>query len=83
MFTIKTNTISDDTNTAFLHNSKSFSKHLDDIVSNDRIVNNDIIGFTETQINLSNSNCKLIETLNSVNIKFNNNKSKVLSSTYG
>ena len=33
--------MSDDTNTAFLHNSKSFSKHLDDIVSNDRIVNNE------------------------------------------
>ena len=45
-------------------------------------MNNDIIGFTEKQINLSNSNCKVIETLNSVNIKFNNNKSKVLSSTY-
>ena len=46
-------------------------------------MNNYITGFIETQINLSNSNCKLIETLNSVNIKFNNNKSKALNSTYG
>ena len=40
-------------------NVKSLSKHLDD-----RITNNDIIGFTETQVIPSNSTCKITGTLN-------------------
>ena len=43
---------------------RSLSKHVVDMVSDDRIINNDIIGFAETQINLSDSTCKIIETLN-------------------
>ena len=42
---------------------RSLSKHVDNIVSDDRITNNEIIGFTETQINPSDFNCKIIETL--------------------
>ena len=34
-----------------------------EIVSNNRIINNDNIGFTETQINPSDSTCKTIEKL--------------------
>ena len=43
-----------------MHNVRSLSKHVDDIVSDKRIINNDIIGFTETQISLSDSALILI-----------------------
>ena len=59
------------------------SKHVDDIVKHDRIINNDIIGFTETLINLSNSTCKITETLNFFTIHFKNNQNKFLSLAYG
>ena len=62
---------------------RSFSKHIDDIVSDDRIINNDIIGFAETQINISDSTCKIIEILNFCNIHFNNNHNQFLSLAYG
>ena len=42
----------------------SISKHVDDIISDDKIMNNDFIGFNETRINLSDSTFKLIKTLN-------------------
>ena len=42
---------------------RSLSKHVDETVSDERIMNNGIIGFTETKINLSDSTCKTIETL--------------------
>ena len=47
------NTISDDTITFLVHNVISLSKHVDDIVSDKRFIDNDNIGFTETQINPS------------------------------
>ena len=43
---------------------RSLSKHVDDTVNDDRIINNDIIGFAEAQINLLDSTCKIIEILN-------------------
>ena len=67
----------------FFHNVRSLSKHVDDIVSDDRIINNDIIGFAETQINLSDSSCKITETLNFFNIHFNNIQNKFLRLAYG
>ena len=57
----------------FVHNVRSLSQHIDDIVSDDRITNNDIAGFREKQINPSDSSCKNIETINFSNITFNNN----------
>ena len=39
-------------------------QNIDDLISDDRIINNDIIGFTETQIKSSNSSCKIMETFN-------------------
>ena len=45
---IKRNTISNDTFTIIAVNVRSLSKHGDDIVSDDRKMNNNIIGFTET-----------------------------------
>ena len=56
---------------------------LDDIVSGNRIINNDIIGFTETQIKPSDCTCEIIETLNLFNINFSNNENKFLSLAYG
>ena len=55
------------------------SKHVDDISRANRIINNDIIEFTETQIILSDSTCIITETLNFFNFNFNNNENKFLS----
>ena len=41
--TIKRNNISYNTIAVFLHNVRSLSKHIDDVVSDDRIINNDIV----------------------------------------
>ena len=41
---------------------RSFSEHVDDLLSCDKWMNTGIIGFTETQINMSDSTCKIIET---------------------
>ena len=53
----------DDTLKVLAPNVRSISKHVDEIVSDERRMNNGIIGFTETKINLSDSTCKTIETL--------------------
>ena len=45
------NTILDNTITVAVHKVRSLSKHVHNIVSDKRVMNNDIIGFTETQIN--------------------------------
>ena len=42
---------------------RSLSKHVDKIVSDDRIIDNDVIGFTVSQINSSDSTCKIIGTV--------------------
>ena len=52
------------------------------IVSDNRIINNDIIGFAETQIKSSDSTCKILETLNFFNVDFNNNENKFSSLAY-
>ena len=44
--TIKRNFILFDTVTVYVHNLRSPSRHVDDMVSNIRILNNDITGFT-------------------------------------
>ena len=46
--TIKRNAISKKTITVLVHNVRSLSKHKDDTLDDGIIVNNDIIGFTET-----------------------------------
>ena len=47
----------------FIHNVSSLSKYVIDIVSDDRIMNNNI-RFIQTQINLRDSTCKIIKILN-------------------
>ena len=62
--TTKRNTIQYDILIVLDHNVRSFSKQVNDIVSNYRIINNDIIGLTEKQINVLGSTYKIIKTLN-------------------
>ena len=59
---LKRRIILDDTITILVHNVRSISKHVNDIVSDSRIVNNGIIGLTETQTNPSDSTCRIVET---------------------
>ena len=47
-FTVTRNIISDDAIIVFVHNMRSLFKHIDNIVRDNRIINNDIIGCTET-----------------------------------
>ena len=80
--TIKRNTISDDAVKVLVHNLSLLSKHIADIVRDDGIKNNGIIGFTETQIDPFDFACKIIEILNFFNINFNNNENRLLSLAY-
>ena len=72
--TIKRNNISEGMILVFAHNVRSLSKHIDDIINDDKIINNYIIGFTETRINPSDFTCKIMETLNFFNLNFNNDE---------
>ena len=76
---LKQNAIPGDTFTVLIHNVRSLPRHVDDIVSENRIINSNIIGFTETQIKPSDSTCKIIETLNLFHTNFNNNETKFLT----
>ena len=71
--TIKRNAILGNTVTVLVYSMRSLLRHVDDIVSNIRIININIIGFTETRIQPLGSKYKRIETLNFFNINFNNN----------
>ena len=57
---------------------RSLLRHVDDVVGDHGIINNRIIGFTETQIKPLDSTCKITETLNLINIE-----NKFLSLAYG
>ena len=81
--TIKRNAFLGDTVTVLVHSVRSLPRHIDNIVSHSIIMNNGIIGFTETQIKPSDCTSKIIETLNIFNINFNNNENKFLSLAYG
>ena len=81
--TVKRNIISNITITILVHNIRSLSKHVNDTVSDRRIINNDIIGFTEKQISQSDSTSRIVEMLNFFNFNFNNSADKFLSLAYG
>ena len=57
-FILKRNTISDDSITVFARKVTSPSKHIIDIVKDDRMINNGITGFIKLQINPSGSTAK-------------------------
>ena len=58
--TIKVNAMSGNAVTILVHNLISLPSYVDDIVSYNKIINNGIIGFMETQIKPSDSTCKII-----------------------
>ena len=58
---------------------RTLSKHVDDIVSNDRTIDNDAVWFTETEINLSDSTCKIIKIFSFFNISVNENENRYLN----
>ena len=68
--------------TILVHNVRSLPRDVDDILSDNWIINNGIIWFTETQINQSDSTYKIKETSSLFNINFNN-KEKNMSLAYG
>ena len=80
---MKRNVTSDDRISIFVHNKRSLPRHVDDIVSNNRVINKDIIRSTETQSKPSDSTYKTIEMFNLFNIDFNNNETKFSSLAYG
>ena len=58
---------------------RTLSKHVDDIVSNDRTIDNDAVWFTETEINLSDSTCKIIKIFSFFNINVNKSENRFLN----
>ena len=73
---IKRTATSGDTVKVLVHNVRALQ---DMQMGDNRIINNDIIGFTEKQTRSSDSTCKIIETLNLFNINFDNNEKRFLS----
>ena len=74
--TLKRSIISGHTIMILVHNVRFLSKHVNDIVSDSRIMSNGITGLTETQIRLSDPTCRTVKTLNFFNINFNNSEDK-------
>ena len=70
--TIKRIPFSGVTITILNSNVRSLSRHVDEIESDNKAINKDIFGFTETQIKPPDSTCKIKETLNLFNVSFNN-----------
>ena len=75
-FAIK-NVILGDTVAVLVHNMRSRPRHVGYILSSKRVIYNDIIGFTQTQIKSLDSTWEIVETLNLFNIVFNINNDKV------
>ena len=65
--TIKRNAISGHIVQVLVHNVRSLPRHADDIVSENRIINNGIIGITEIHIQPSDSTWEITKTLNFYN----------------
>ena len=55
---------------------RSLLQYADDVVSDGRIINNDIIGLTKTQVIPSDSTFKIIERLNFSEFDLNDNEQK-------
>ena len=49
------------TNDVLAHNVRTLPRYVDEIVSDNRIMNNNIIGFTETQISSYQQNIRKVE----------------------
>ena len=60
VFHNKKNAVSGDKVTVLVHNVRSLPRHVDDILSGNRIINNSVIGYTETQFKPSDCTCEVI-----------------------
>ena len=69
-------TISGNSVTVIVCNMKSLSRHADNIVSDKRIINNEVKRFTEAQIIPSVSTYKITRTLSFFNVNSNDNENK-------
>ena len=81
--TIERVAISEDPTTLLLVNVRSLLKHALDIVSDNRLINNDVLCFTETQIQPHYSTSTIQSLFRNFVIYFNNNSNKFLSLAYG
>ena len=81
--TIEKVTISEDTTTLVLVNIRSLLKHALDIAIDNRLINNDILCFTETQIQPHYFASTIESLFKNFVIYFNNNSNKFLSLAYG
>ena len=81
--TIEKVAISEDTTTLLLVKVRSMLNHALDIVSDDRLINNDILSFTETQIQPHYSNSTIQSLFKNFVIYFNNNSNTFLTLAYG
>ena len=78
---MKKNATSSDTVAIRFQNVRSLGRY-SDIVSDNRIITNSIIGFKDTQIRVSDSTSKVRDMLNFLNISFNTKENKILSLAY-
>ena len=72
--------------TIFSLNVQSLAKYVNDFLDNCLTVDvwkNDVIGFTETQMKLSDSASRIDDLLKAFNMNFNNNDDKFLNLPYG
>ena len=74
---------SNDTFTLVLMNTRSLSKHVVDISKDQRLINNDFICLTETQMKITQPVYEVSEQLQMFNMYFNNNENQYLSIAYG
>ena len=81
--TIEKVTISEDTTTLVLVNIRSLLKHALDIAIDNRLINNDILCSTETQIQPHYFASTIESLFKNFVIYFNNNSNKFLSLAYG
>ena len=57
----------------------SLNKHVSDIASDDRLLNNDILCFTETQLSPTSNISDIVDCLEEFLVDFNNNEDKYMS----
>ena len=74
--------VTNDTITILLLNVKSLSKHSCDIETDDRIMSNDVLCFTKTQLQYQHSLNGIKQDFENFRIFFNNNDNKFLSLAY-
>ena len=81
--TIEKVVISEDTTTLLLPNVRSLLKHAHDIVSDNRLIDNNILCFAATQTEPHYSTNTIQSFFKNLVIYFNNNSNKFLSLAYG